>query len=123
MKKILFFLLLLSASAGAQKIPDNGFDKVRIAEPDKTIQAYLKPVSSDPEIETDRFYYWYSGNGIHSTQGGYSGRLLNGPYSEYYINKNLREQGAYQKGLKQGIWKSWNERGVLQALYTWHKGI
>ena len=123
MKKLLLVLYLITGTALAQQLPDDGFDKIRIAGPDKTIQAELKPVSSDPEMETDRLYYWCSGNSIHATQGGYSGRLLNGKYAEYYPNKNLKELGAFKKGLKNGIWKSWSENGTLTQWYTWKKGI
>lgn len=123
MKKILILLFFLSGIAKAQKIPSTGFDKIRIAETNRTVQADLKPVTSDPEMESDRLYYWYSGNTIHSTQGGYSGRLLNGAYLEYYLNKNLKEMGTFKKGLKDDIWKSWNENGILTQLYTWKDGV
>lgn len=123
MKKILILFLFISSVAIAQKIPDYGFNKVRIAGEDKTIQAELKPVKSDPDIATDRLYYWYSSNSIHTTQGGFSGKLLNGKYTEYYLNKNLKEQGAFIKGLKDGIWTSWDESGSITQFYTWKKGV
>jgi len=123
MKKILLMLFFISGSVAAQKLPGDGFDKIRIAGADKTIQAELKPVTSDPEMETDRLYYWYSGNGIHSTQGGFSGRLLNGQYKEYYLNKNLKELGFFKKGLKDGVWRNWSDNGTMTELYTWKKGV
>jgi antitoxin component YwqK of YwqJK toxin-antitoxin module len=123
MKKILILFLFISSVAIAQKIPDYGFNKVRISAEDKTIQAELKPVKSDPDIETDRLYYWYSSNIIHTTQGGFSGKLLNGKYTEYYLNKNLKEQGAFIKGLKDGIWTNWDENGIITQFYTWKKGV
>lgn len=123
MKKILILLFFLSENVLAQKLPSTGFDKIRIAEPNRTIQADLKPVTSNPEMEPDRLYYWYSGNSIHTTQGGYSGRLLNGVYLEYYLNKNLKEMGAFKKGLKDDIWKSWNENGILTQFHTWKNGV
>jgi antitoxin component YwqK of YwqJK toxin-antitoxin module len=123
MKTLLLLLLIISGSVCAQKLPDDGFDKIRIALPDKTIQADLKPVASDPEMKTDRQYYWYSGNTVHATQGGFSGRLLNGLYEEYYLNKNLKEMGNFKSGLRDGIWRNWNENGTLLEFYTWKKGI
>lgn len=123
MKKIFILLFFLSGNVLAQKIPSTGFDKIRIAETDKTIQADLKAVTSEPEMEPELFYYWASGNTIHSTQGGYSGRLLNGSYMEYYLNKNLKEMGSFKNGLKDDFWKSWNVNGTLVQFYTWKKGL
>jgi len=123
MKNILLLICLLPFCTYAQKLPDSGFDKMRIVEPDKIVQADLKEVASAPNIKSDRFYYWYSGNAIHSTQGGFSGRLLNGLYAEYYLNKNLKEQGIFKKGLKDGVWKKWNENGTLSNTTTWKNGL
>ena len=124
MKKILFiFFVIFSISANAQKLPDFGFNKVRIAEDDKTILAEIIPVNSNPKAKAHLFYFWYSANLIHVTQGGFSGKLLNGSYSEFYLNKNLAEQGAFKKGLKNGIWKSWNEDGTLNQVTRWKDGI
>ncbi|HEY2583461.1 MAG TPA: hypothetical protein VGI43_16735 [Mucilaginibacter sp.] len=123
MKRILTILLfLLSGSVYAQKYPDLGLDKVRIVEPDKVIVAEINPVLAGQGTKSDRFYYWYSSNKIHFSQGGYSGKLLNGLYTEFYPNKNLKEQGAFKKGLKDGAWKSWNEDGTLNQISKWRNG-
>ncbi|OKS87283.1 toxin-antitoxin system YwqK family antitoxin [Mucilaginibacter polytrichastri] len=121
MKKLIL-LLLLPVSALAQKMPDMGLNKIRITEQDQTIVAEIEPVSGDIAIQDNKLYFWYSSNGIHTTQGGYSGRVLNGLYTAYYYNKNLKEQGEFKKGLKDGTWKTWNESGKLSKELTWKKG-
>lgn len=124
MKSILTALfLLISCSLYAQNFPDDGLDKVRIVESDKVIKAEIKPLIAKPNPKTDRFYYWYSGNAIHHTQGGFSGDLLNGLYNEYYLNRNLKAQGTFKRGLKDGVWKSWNEDGTLKETATWKDGL
>ena len=123
MKKWLIILLLFATGVSAQKIPDYGFNKVRIVTNDKVIQAETIPVSTNPDLDNYKTYYWSSSNAIHATQGGFSGKLLNGEYTEYYNNKNIREQGHFNKGLKTGIWKSWNESGTMLQLYTWKDGV
>ena len=124
MKKILFiFISLISVSANAQKMPDFGFNKVRIAADDKTILAEIIPVGSNPKAKADLYYYWYSANMIHITQGGFSGKLLNGNYNEFYLNKNLEVQGAFKNGLKNGAWKTWNEDGTLALVANWKNGV
>ncbi|MES2275321.1 MAG: hypothetical protein V4592_04815 [Bacteroidota bacterium] len=118
----LIFSLLIGFTSFGQKLPDIGIN-VRINEGDKTIVAEIRPVNSTPSMEPASTYYWYGSGLIHHTQGGYSGRLLNGAYNEYYLNKNLKEQGLFNKGLKTGIWKAWNETGVLRQLFTYRTGI
>jgi antitoxin component YwqK of YwqJK toxin-antitoxin module len=124
MKRILFIIcLFISGSVYAQKLPDIGLNRVRIIEADKTILAEINPISSVPSPKTNLFYYWYNANTIHSTQGGFSGTLLNGQYTEYYLNKNLKEQGIFKNGLKNGVWKSWNEDGMLSQTIKWKNGL
>ena len=123
MKKILIVLCFLPFCSYAQKLSDYGFDKVRIVEADKIIQAEIKPFTSDPGIKPNRIYYWYSDNGIHTSQGGFSGKLLNGRYEASYLNHNLKEQGTFKKGLKDGVWKSWNDDGTLSEAANWKNGL
>jgi len=124
MKRIIVILIFfISCSAYAQKMPYMGLSKVRLTEPDKTIVAEISPVNALPKTKPSLFYYWYSANLIHSTQGGFSGTLLNGQYNEYYLNKNLLEQGTFKNGLKDGAWKTWNEDGTLDKAATWKDGV
>jgi antitoxin component YwqK of YwqJK toxin-antitoxin module len=119
--KLLVLLLLIPGALLAQKLPQVG-TSVRIIESDKTIVAEIRAVNSTPGMDPEKIYYWYGSNNIHHTQGGYSGHLLNGTYSEFYLNKNLKEQGTYVKGLKSGAWKTWSENGILKQLFTYDKG-
>jgi hypothetical protein len=120
---ITILLFFVYGSVYSQKYPDLGLDKVRIVEPDKIIVAEINPVSVERSIKSGLFYYWYSSNGIHVSQGGYSGKLLNGIYNEFYPNKNLKEQGNFKKGLKDGTWKDWNEDGTLIQVCDWRNGV
>lgn len=123
MKNLMFFLWLFTASAVyAQNIRDYGTSKVRLNEPGKSIVMEILP-TTEPELQSDRLYYWFSGNLIHTTQGGYSGKLLNGTYNEYFPGKNIKEQGIFRKGLKNGLWKDWAEDGTLIQQITWKNGV
>jgi hypothetical protein len=124
MKKILLLLfLLISISAYAQKLPDMGLNMVHIVELDKTVVAELDEAGTRTSVKSTLFYFWYAANTIHSTQGGFSGTLLDGGYTEYYLNKNLKEQGSFKRGLKNGTWKNWNEDGTLIQTIIWKNGL
>jgi antitoxin component YwqK of YwqJK toxin-antitoxin module len=96
--------------------------KVTINYPDHNITVFIKPVKGEVFPEGDKLYYWYSANQIKVTQGGFSGSLLNGAYSEYYLNRNLKEKGEFKNGLKTGLWSSWKEEGILKEQITWYSG-
>ena len=124
MKKAIFILLIfISGAAAAQDYPDYGLTKLRLLDSGRTIEVEVNPIKREPTIKTGLFYYWYSANQVHSTQGGYSGQLLNGLYTEYYQNKNLKEQGAFNRGLKDGVWKSGNKDGTIKQVVNWDEGI
>jgi len=124
MKRFLVIILVcLGIKAQAQVPVNEALYKVHLYEPDKCIIAETKLVNSSPELIPDRMYYWFSSGKIKATQGAYSGKLLNGQYTEFYLNKNLKERGSFKAGLKDDIWKSWNENGILTQIVTWKKGL
>ncbi|QEC79323.1 toxin-antitoxin system YwqK family antitoxin [Mucilaginibacter ginsenosidivorax] len=106
-----------------QKMPDYGLHSVRITDTDRTILAEIIPVNSNPDVQSTLTYYWYATNKVHTLQGGFSGRLLNGAYTETYLNHNTRTLGTFKKGLKDGTWRDWDERGILIQVVNWRSGI
>jgi len=120
---ILVVLLFVCSVASAQVYPDYGLTKIRLTDSGRTIELEINPVKHEPVVKTSLFYYWYSANQLHVTQGGYGGQLLNGAFTEYYQNKNLKEQGSFKRGLKDGVWKSWNTDGTLKQVVKWEEGV
>ena len=116
-------LLSLSIKVSAQKLPDNGFNKVRITRPEENIQLEIIPLNHPPDADIDKTYYWYAANDVHQTRGGYSGQLLNGKYMGFFSNKNLKEQVLFTAGLPDGQWKQWYENGNLRAVISWKNGV
>jgi antitoxin component YwqK of YwqJK toxin-antitoxin module len=110
-------------SNSSNAVNDDSYSQIRIIDTSQEIRADVLPFKNDPKIKNDRYYYWYFNNVIHSTQGGYNGQLLNGHYIAFYPDKNLKEEGNFNKGLKDGIWKTWNRKGDLTNVTTWDEGI
>ena len=102
---------------------DGDYNEISIVDSTQEIRAQVLAYKTDPKIKNDRYYFWYLKNSIHSTQGGYSGQLLNGHYVAFYPDKNLKEQGNFKNGLKNGEWKSWNPKGDLTSVTEWNEGI
>lgn len=86
---------------------------------DASVWGDSRRIKTCPELQ----YSWFSAGKVITTQGGYSGRLLNGPYMKYYSNKNLKEQGMYYKGIRDGRWTMWNANGSLNSITEWKKGL
>ncbi len=123
MKTLLLLLLVLRGTCSlAQRLPDYGLNRTRITEPDgRSTLIETRPVKG-PRTDERKTYYWYSANRVHTTQGGYSGKLLNGPYQQYDGSRNLRERGTFSRGLKSGTWKTWNDAGRLAEETRWKHG-
>jgi antitoxin component YwqK of YwqJK toxin-antitoxin module len=102
---------------------DDDFTQIRIIDTIQEIRADIAPYKSEPKIKNDRYYFWYMNKVIHSTQGGYNGTLLNGHYVAFYPDKNLKEEGNFNRGLKDGEWKTWNQKGELTAVTNWNNGL
>jgi len=126
MKKVsaFFYLLFVCYSASfAQKIPDGGIHKLHIDRSGSTVDAETIPVKLPAHPDPKLWYSWTAGGEIRSTQGGFSGQLLNGDYHSFYENGMPQESGAYIAGLKSGIWRNWNSNGTLFQILTYRSGL
>lgn len=73
--------------------------------------------------DNSKTYYWFRSGHIRTTQGGIGGKVLNGSYTAFYKDKNIKEKGEFSMGLKDGEWKSWYPDGTLQTVYNWKDGL
>lgn len=81
----------------------------------------------DPNLKIDeeKNYVWYSQELgiIRTTEGGYSGNLLDGKYQAFDEKGNLIAQLNFKNGIKDGEEKRWNEEGKLVYKVIWKNGI
>ena len=122
----LFLIIALVFPANAQKKFSSYIENYEhtINYADRKVTLHVLPADRTLKYtDLTKSYYWYSGNQIKITQGGFSGKLLHGLYSSYYENKNLQEQGNFNMGLKSGEWKNWAEDGKLISDVTFLNGI
>lgn len=89
---------------------------------DNTVYMEILTKKTKKKASDDKFYYWYSANDIKRTRGAYEGKLLHGKYSDFYINKNLKEKGRMKYGLRVGTWKSWHPNGEYKNITYWRRG-
>jgi len=87
----------------------------------------MSTTSSENDKETleknvmrDSVYFEYYENGnkkvIASTEGG----KYHGKYTALYENGNIAESGFMVNGMKSGVWKNYNEQGVLDNVKEYY---
>lgn len=120
---ICFVVLLQADCTPIQKASaESNHRRVYLTPADKKIEATVS-MTMRPKPKKERTYYWYNNTNIQHTQGGYSGYLLDGTYTEYKHPANtLNAKGRYSKGLKNGTWKTWYTNGKLKEQANWKKG-
>lgn len=121
------FLMVNSVNvAYAQSNPAN-YDpftrEVIVTTAEETIHAHILDEKKKIAAKPSKKYTWYTRNMLMETQGGFSGKVLHGPYQSQYRNQQVKAEGNYQYGLKDKEWRSWNKNGQLTTIYTWSKGV
>lgn len=99
------------------------YQKIMVKIQDTTVYVHLYNKTQKVNPKQDKYYYWYKNQQIKRTRGGYDGYLLDGKYTEFFPNMNLKVQGQFNKGLKSDTWINWRETGEYEAIYQWSKGI
>lgn len=120
---LLSFLILKSFWISAQKFEIE--NKFHIKQDDKSIVFHVLDADDSQlkKYNSKKYYYWFKSQKVLVTQGGSSGSLLNGDYESFYKNNQLAEKGLFKKGLKDGLWKFWNQQGILIHQENWSRGI
>jgi hypothetical protein len=96
---------------------------VVITNADSVVRISIPTFSLKPDPENNKIYYWYMPDCIRSNLGGYSGYLLHGEYCVFDKNSSLIEKGAFENGLKTGVWNRWYPQGNLLKKETWKNGF
>lgn len=105
-----------------QELKTDALNRVILQKSDTLFQFYtIKPTDNKPEPGSN-YYYWFKPDTILVTHSGFDGKLLHGDYTVFYPNKNLKEKGKFENGLKTGEWKSWFENGEVQSISHWRSG-
>jgi len=120
---IIMFVVIITGGCKSREFDyKNLTNKVRVSTDSSSIVAELS--SKFPQrLKYDRYYNWYDKGIIGLTQGGYSGKVISGDYTTWYLqNKQLREKGKYNMGLKVGKWFFWDKEGNLKQIQRWKNG-
>jgi hypothetical protein len=118
------FLLSISISCKTgQELGTETQNRVVLNKSDTIYQFYtIKPTGRKPKVKESSYYYWFRADTILVTRKGFDGKLLHGDYKAFYPNKNLKESGQFEYGLKNGEWKAWFSNGELQSVSNWRAG-
>ena len=73
-------------------------------------------------LKKSKIYTSYSNGALHTTRGILSGKALHGDYKEVSLSGALLKIGSFKKGLKNGYWAFYNEKGSLINDLTYSKG-
>lgn len=121
---LISLMLLCSCKSRELRLMEQSGNRVRINTETESITAELITVSPEDFFVADRSYFWFEKGKVLSTQRGYSGKLLHGTYSAYdRVSKQLKTQGEYVYGLKEGKWMLWGADGHLSQSQHWKAGL
>lgn len=108
-----FCIMLLGMASELQKkiIRSQDFD----------IECYVS-LDKLKKFENHKMYYWFKSGDIHKSLSSSGGLVLHDSYKKYYRTNQLAEEGKFNYGLKDGIWKDWHENGNLKSEMEWFDG-
>lgn len=96
--------------------------KIYLTPPGKKIEGTII-LKTKIKPNSKSLYYWFDQAKIHTTQGAYSGYLLDGDYIEFsYPENNILLKGNFKRGLKHGMWIGWYSNGIIKSMNRWSNG-
>lgn len=105
------------------RLPVSTEKSITVVLGDTVHQIQVLPHTEKVSVLPVRFYHYFSGGQLGKAEGAYLGKVLHGPYQQHTRQKQLLEQGMFDKGLKVGIWKQWHAAGHLAAQKEYKKGF
>lgn len=124
LRNIYFILFVIDVfSCSAQKVENKKDHRtIHLTSGNKNIDATIL-ITSKISPNRSKYYYWFTGQVVNITQGGYGGALLDGTYAEYnYPTMTLNCKGLFNKGVKTGNWLMWYENGQIKSSESWKNG-
>ncbi|MGB3590198.1 MAG: hypothetical protein WBA16_00800 [Nonlabens sp.] len=64
----------------------------------------------------------FNDKGIIILQASYVNGIVDGAFSKYHRDGKLKEQGTYKMMRKNGVWKYYDQKGMLQRTETYQNG-
>ena len=118
------FCTILTSEIYAQKsfIPKyNDGSRITLIESD-TVIVFSVIRQTEIKCKSKCFYSYFINQSIHRNRGSYTGKLLHGEFVKHLRDGFLLEQGIFNEGLKDGVWKYWHNNGELASVSVWRKG-
>jgi len=86
---------------------------------------YINIITQQIKItpKSELWYYWYFSDQVNANKGGYHGNMLHGTYTVFDKEKHMITQGQFNKGLKNGLWRSWYPDGNKKNTVFWKDGL
>ena len=120
----IFMLLLVSCKSVELKTMEQLGNRINVRTENESVSVGLITAPVGMALAPDKQYFWFNKGVVLSTQGGYSGKLLHGSSVVHYrMNKQMKEQGQYRYGLKEGKWLLWGPNGCLKERQSWKSGL
>ena len=94
-----------------------------VVQEDTVFTVRLYKGSKAPKMQPFSRYHWYKNNELHTTMGDYTGQLLHGEFMGMTKENELLIKGYFDKGLKEGTWKSWFPDGQYHELAEYDEGV
>lgn len=94
--------------------------KISVSTENYKIEAFTTSKQIKPK--NNLTYYWYKSRKIYNTEGNFSGELLDDKYESFFFSGALHQKGHFNKGLKNGLWFTYDEKGNLIESKKWRNG-
>jgi clan AA aspartic protease (TIGR02281 family) len=82
----------------------------------------LSRITTKPKPDIKYFWYNQDNNSIESTVGEWGGPLLNGFFRVFSVSGGMSESGFFVNGLRHGIFKEFDNDGVLVKIKSFKSG-